>query len=808
MKNHVKQKQEDMLIGQTLNNTYKIEEKIGKGGMSAVYKATHITSGDIVAVKIVHPGNQFSSDLMERFYREARILCELKNHPNIVNIIECGKAESGLIFIAMEYLIGKTLNEVIPPNQGLSLSKIRQYMAQICKGLQAVHSKNLVHRDLKPQNIFIAWEKNGTEVVKVMDFGIAKAPDQSQITEPGTPIGTPTYISPEQIEDSTNVDKRSDIYALGAILYFMVSGLPAYTGKTTYAVYQKQLQGPPEPIDFQKLGKSDAEAQALSAIIAKAMEREPANRYNSADDFMQDVENACANILSQAADTYDLDSITAINAIPTGGSQEMAQTRRKLIKHLSSPVKNKKERFLFPTVLFVLALIVIALIVAILLTIILVEKKDTKPLANKGPNQTTPLTTVNKDPNQTTPPTTVNKDPNQTTTTHPTIEPVAPVNKDPKVLQLPGISDAEILFGMSAPFSGYAEKLGRGLKLGIVSCFQAINDEGGVYGRKLTLLALDDGYQANRAAQNMQILAEEKKVFALVGNVGTHTAGALVPYVLEKKLLLFGVFSGAGAFRQVPPDRYVFNYRASTLEEATALVKYLVDIKNILPEQIAVFAQDDPLSKTDSENVAKALRNLYKHAKKMLRVVYQKDSILSVDDAAKTIANNKERVRAVIMLANYHAAARLIEKVRDSNVEMIFASLSCVGSDALAEELQKHCPQYAAGVIVTQTVPHYASNSTFCIQYRERLKKYFPEEQPSFISLEGYITASILVEGVRKAGQEVTSEKLINALETLRNLDLGIGKTINFGSSEHQGSHEIWGTILDKDSRYQLLELD
>ena len=172
-----------------------------------------------------------------------------------------------------------------------------------------------------------------------------------------------------------------------------------------------------------------------------------------------------------------------------------------------------------------------------------------------------------------------------------------------------GVTDTEILFGISAPFSGAAKELGR-MKLGIEAAFSEVNAGGGVHGRKLRLIAADDGYEPVRTAETMKKLYEKDRVFGIVGNVGTPTAVVAVPYSLERKMLFFGAFTGAGLLRNDPPDRYVFNYRASYAEETAATVHYLVKVRRLKPEQIAVFAQQDSYGDSGFVGVEKAIRSL------------------------------------------------------------------------------------------------------------------------------------------------------------------------------------------------------
>jgi ABC-type branched-subunit amino acid transport system substrate-binding protein/predicted Ser/Thr protein kinase len=369
-----------------------------------------------------------------------------------------------------------------------------------------------------------------------------------------------------------------------------------------------------------------------------------------------------------------------------------------------------------------------------------------------------------------------------------------------------GVTEEQVLIGMTAPFSGQARELGRDMKLGIETYFDYVNDEGGVAGRRLELVALDDGYEPERALANIVELNERRKVFATLGNVGTPTAEKTLPYSLSKQRLFFGAFTGASLLRRDPPDRYVFNYRASYSEETEAMLRYLVELRKVKPTEVAVFAQQDGYGDAGFYGVARALRKYGVDPDKCLRVGHQRNTT-DIAAAADGILGHPE-IRAVVMVSTYRPAARLIRKVRDARPNMIFTNVSFVGSTALADELAQLGPNYAEGVIVTQVVPPIDSESSAVIQYRERLAKYHPNERPGFVSLEGYLAAAVLVEGLRAAGDELTTDRLVEKLEAIRNLDLGLGAPINFGPSEHQGLHKVWGTILDKSGQYKVLALE
>jgi branched-chain amino acid transport system substrate-binding protein len=369
-----------------------------------------------------------------------------------------------------------------------------------------------------------------------------------------------------------------------------------------------------------------------------------------------------------------------------------------------------------------------------------------------------------------------------------------------------GVSDTEVLFGMAAPFTGTSKELGRQMKVGVEVAFAAVNAEGGVHGRQLRLLALDDGYEPSRTADVMRELADKRGVFGFVGNVGTPTAAVALPYALGRQMLFFTPFTGAPLLRRDPPDRTVFNYRASYLEETAAIVRYLVEVRRIRPDQIAVFAQNDSFGDAGYQGVVRGLRQ-FRRDGAMLKVTYERNTT-DVANAVARVLERKDRVKAVVMVASYRAAARFIEQVRSQRPQMLFTNVSFVGSQALAEELMQLGPRLAEGVIVTQVVPLPTSRSTAVLRYQEALGRYAPGEKPDFISLEGYVDGNLLVEGLRRAGRTLTTEGLVKALEDIRGLDLGLATPLSFSPSEHQGSHKIWGTVLDRTGNYQALDLE
>jgi ABC-type branched-subunit amino acid transport system substrate-binding protein len=388
----------------------------------------------------------------------------------------------------------------------------------------------------------------------------------------------------------------------------------------------------------------------------------------------------------------------------------------------------------------------------------------------------------------------------------PAAAPVAPAA--PAVgLAVRGITDQEIRFGIAAPFSGAAKELGRQMKLGIDTAFNRANDAGGVNGRMLRLIAADDGYEPTRTAEAMKQLYEKDQVFGFIGNVGTPTAVVAVPFALQRRALFFGAFTGANILRNDPPDRYVFNYRASYAEETDAVVRYLVKMRKLQPRQIAVFAQQDSYGDAGFAGVAKAFRALNVSDSTILRLNYKRNTV-DVDDAINQLKLQKSPIKAVVMVSTYRAAAKFIEKTRDVFPGMIYTNVSFVGSTALSEELMLLGARYATGVVVTQVVPAVAGYSSVVLEYKNALAKYFPGETPDYVSLEGYVAADVLIQALKRTGPQLDTEKLIDNLESMRNLDLGLGTPLGFGRAEHQASHKIWGTAMDENGRYQPIELE
>jgi len=277
--------------------------------------------------------------------------------------------------------------------------------------------------------------------------------------------------------------------------------------------------------------------------------------------------------------------------------------------------------------------------------------------------------------------------------------------------------------------------------------------------------------------------------------------------VLQHRMLYFAPYSGAALLRNDPPDRYVFNFRPSYAEEAAALVRYLVEVRRIQPRQIAVFMQQDEFGQAGWAGVARMLRKYRRDPAQVLRVGYPRNTV-QVEEAVKAIRRSAPRIRAVVMIAVHKPAARFIERLRSSGVGMVFTNLSVVDPNELSEQLGALGPEYVKDLVVTQVVPPPTSRSSAILKYQEALSRYAPLERPDFVSLEGFLSAHVLVEALRRAGKDLTTETVIAALESIRGLDIGIGVPLGFGPSEHQASHKLWGTAPERSGSYVNIDLE
>lgn len=275
------------LIGRIFDSRYQITERIGKGGMGAVYKAIHVAMNQVVALKVL--GREMSRDdkQVQRFYHEARASSRLK-HPNTIKVFDFGRAEEGQLYLAMEFLEGTTLTQTIRQEKVLSVRRAAKVAKQVTKSLAEAHMNGLVHRDLKPDNVFITHIYGENDFVKVLDFGIAKFlegnPEHERLTQAGLVCGTPLYISPEQAL-GRSLDGRSDLYSLGVMIYEMVSGSPPFKADTPVALVMRHIHD--EPPQMAVHNPSVHLPQSLNELIFRLLHKDRDKRPSSAEELLR-----------------------------------------------------------------------------------------------------------------------------------------------------------------------------------------------------------------------------------------------------------------------------------------------------------------------------------------------------------------------------------------------------------------------------------------------------------------------------------------------------------------------------------------
>jgi serine/threonine-protein kinase len=288
--------------GQTLDNRYQVIELLGQGGMGSVYRGRHSVIGRKLAVKFLHSEFATSEEVLKRFYREAQAAAAI-GHKNIIEVIDVGASPEGDPYLVMEYLEGEDIETMLQRAGTLDLAGACGVLEPVLRALGAAHDKGIVHRDLKPANIFVTQPEGEDPTVKLIDFGISKfvgSEDQTKLTQTGALIGTPAYMSPEQARGTGGVDHRTDLYAVGVILYQMLTGELPFKGESYNDLLIRVLTEdhvPPTEV------RPDFPAEA-EPVIAKALAKDPARRYQSADEMLSALEALAA--YASRRDSFDL----------------------------------------------------------------------------------------------------------------------------------------------------------------------------------------------------------------------------------------------------------------------------------------------------------------------------------------------------------------------------------------------------------------------------------------------------------------------------------------------------------------------
>jgi len=348
-----------------------------------------------------------------------------------------------------------------------------------------------------------------------------------------------------------------------------------------------------------------------------------------------------------------------------------------------------------------------------------------------------------------------------------------------------GLTATEIVIGSCSALQGPASALGTQTILGANAYFNMVNDRGGINGRKLKLVSYDDGYEPEKTIACVNKLIQEDEVFAMGFFVGTPTGAKAAPMAEAHKIPIIGFFSGAELLR-TPLRHYVINVRASYYNEAATMVNNLVDVLGM--KKIAVFYQQDAFGNAVLDGVKIALS-----AKGMTPVALGTFERNTLDVQAGMDKIKPSQPDAVIMVGPYAPVAEFVKRAHADKWNSQMLTVSFVGTEAF----EKAAGTDGNGVVITQVVPSPSRTDLLLVkQYGEALKKYSPGASASFASLEGFVDAAVIVEGLKRAGKELTRDKLVDAIETMHGEDIGIGMKVNYSSTNHQGFDQLYPTVI------------
>src|SRR4051812_30372440 len=274
----------DPMLGKVIADRYLLVEKIGQGGSGTIYRGEHTTLRKRVAVKVLHAQLTTDDTALERFRREATTVAELDND-HILQVLDFGRTEDNRLFFAMEHLEGETLTKVIERERMLPIERALDILGQIAEALTEAHGLGYVHRDLRPRNIFLTNKRGRADFVKLLDFGLAKLvlPNvEAKQTAMGMTFGDPRYMSPEQARGET-LDRRSDIYSLGAMAFEMLTGTPPYTGSGTFEILQQHLDA---PVPRVRVSRADC-PEWLDAVVQRALAKQPDGRFSTVTKLLE-----------------------------------------------------------------------------------------------------------------------------------------------------------------------------------------------------------------------------------------------------------------------------------------------------------------------------------------------------------------------------------------------------------------------------------------------------------------------------------------------------------------------------------------
>jgi len=357
-----------------------------------------------------------------------------------------------------------------------------------------------------------------------------------------------------------------------------------------------------------------------------------------------------------------------------------------------------------------------------------------------------------------------------------------------------GVSADTIVFGQAAVLDGPASALGLGMKAGLDAAFAEINAKGGVHGRKIKLISMNDGYEPDRSITATKKLIEDEKVFGLIGPVGTPTSAATQPIATAANVPFLGAFTGAGFLRN-PKFENVINVRASYDAETEAWVKHLTEDLKI--SKIAIFYQDDAFGRAGLSGFKKAMDK--RKMEIVTEATYERNTV-----AVKTglLTLKRAEPEAVVIVGAYKPVAEFIKLSRKIDFKPVFVNISFVGAGALAKELGPE----GNGVIVSQVVPFpWDASLKVVADYQAAIKAADPKAEPDFVSLEGYLVGRLTIAALDKAGKDVTRVGLIKAIKETGSFDVG-GLPMTFSATKNEGLDKVFMTVIQADGTFKSIE--
>ena len=310
-------------VGDVIAGKYRLEKVAGEGGMGIVYAAEHLVLRQRVAVKVLLPDAATSEMVVERFAREAQAAARIQSE-HVARVMDAGSTATGAPFLVMEYLEGCDLEELLSVEGPLPLADAVDYLLQSLEALAHAHAVGLVHRDIKPANLFLACRPDGGNVIKMLDFGISKAmhstPEQKVLTGQAV-LGSPVYMSPEQLRNAKNIDARADIWSLGVVAYELLAGRPPFDGDGVGEIFAAILEKDPEPVHTVN-GRLPPE---ISTVIAKCLQRKPEDRWPD------------AAVLARALKPFGSGAFASVVE-----RSELVLSRAKLLRPLETPTEARR----------------------------------------------------------------------------------------------------------------------------------------------------------------------------------------------------------------------------------------------------------------------------------------------------------------------------------------------------------------------------------------------------------------------------------------------------------------------------------